>query len=80
MDMKTLVINFLLTFVAAFLAVSLFAALHTPPRMPMPQLPSQQIGPQMPPPPPMAGQPQMGGPQMIAPPKNGQPMPPREVK
>jgi len=32
MDKKALLMNFLVTFVAAFLAISLFAALHQPPR------------------------------------------------
>lgn len=33
MDKKAILINFLVTFAAVFLAISLFAALHRPPRM-----------------------------------------------
>lgn len=81
MDKNTLVLNFLITFVAAYLAVSLFTALHRPPQMPMPSMPvpSPQMGQPMPPAPPVPNQPQVSGPQMLAPP-HGQQMPPKAEK
>lgn len=80
MDKKVLIVNFLLTFIAAFLAISLFAVLHRPPNMPMPQTLPQMGQPPMPPSPPMGNQQQqVGGPQMMVPPQ-GQSMPPNAEK
>jgi len=74
MDRKELLINFLVTFVAAFLAISLFAALHHPPKFG--ELPPGAY----PPPPPPQAQPQpgqFGGPTGQVPP--GQPGPAGQV-